>query len=184
MRGCVRRSAIYPRPGTATKSTPKVSSGVMASRIAHPCINCCYQALAQACAAARLHLLQKTCSCRNLDHVYKTVHIFTPDCSQMCFHDRSCCSGTTRRYSSDDRYSQVFSRMRDSTKEKSVSCRVCASENQSRFLTEIAIHLPGLSTPHVFLSPQVVVCMDCGSTEFSIPETELARVAKKDSTTA
>ncbi len=40
-----------------------------------------------------------------------------------------------------------------------MSCRVCASESQSCFPTEIAIHLPGLSTPHVFLFPQVVVCM-------------------------
>jgi len=68
----------------------------------------------------------------------------------------------------------------DSTKEKSVSCRVCTSENQSRFSTEIAIHLPGLTTPHVFLFPKVVVCMDCGFTEFSISETELQRLAESD----
>jgi hypothetical protein len=62
----------------------------------------------------------------------------------------------------------------------SVSCRVCASENQRRFPTEIAIHLPGLSTPHVFLFPLVVVCTDCGFTEFSISETELPRLAESD----
>ena len=60
-----------------------------------------------------------------------------------------------------------------------MSCRVCASENQSRFPTEIAIHLPGLSTPHVFFS-KLLVCIDCGFTEFSIPETELPRLAKND----
>jgi hypothetical protein len=65
-----------------------------------------------------------------------------------------------------------------------MSCRVCASENQSGFPTEIAIHLAGLSTPHVFLFPQVVVCMDCGFTEFSIPKTELPRLAKNDSRAA
>jgi len=54
-----------------------------------------------------------------------------------------------------------------------MSCKVCSSENQSRFPTEIAIHLPGLSRPHVFLFPLVVVCMTGGFTEFSIPETEL-----------
>ena len=54
-----------------------------------------------------------------------------------------------------------------------LSCKECLSENQSLFSTEIAIHLPGLSTPHVFLFPKVVVCMDCGLTEFAIPETEL-----------
>jgi hypothetical protein len=65
-----------------------------------------------------------------------------------------------------------------------MSCRVCASENQSGFPAEIAIHLPGVTTPHVFLFPQVVVCMDCGFTEFSIPETELPRVAKQNSPAA
>ena len=54
-----------------------------------------------------------------------------------------------------------------------MSCRVCSSENQSRFGTEIAIHLTGLSTLNVFLFPNVVVCLDCGFTEFAIPETEL-----------
>jgi len=65
-----------------------------------------------------------------------------------------------------------------------MACRACASENQSDFPTEIAIHLPGLRTPHVFLFPQVVVCMGCGFTEFLIPETELLRLAKKDSMSA
>jgi hypothetical protein len=61
---------------------------------------------------------------------------------------------------------------------------MCTSENQSILPSEIAIHLPGLSTSHVFLFPQVVVCMDCGLVEFVIPEAELPRLAKKDSTTA
>ena len=65
-----------------------------------------------------------------------------------------------------------------------IACRLCASENQSSFPTEIAIHLPGLGALHVFLFPQVVVCMDCGFTEFSIPETELPRLAKNDSSAA
>lgn len=42
------------------------------------------------------------------------------------------------------------------------------------------MHLPGLSTPHVFLFPKVVVCLDCGFTEFSIPETELRQLAESD----
>jgi hypothetical protein len=65
-----------------------------------------------------------------------------------------------------------------------MTCRVCISENQSRFATEIAIHLPDLSTPHVFLFPRIVVCLDCGFTEFSIPETELPRLKKSGPTTA
>jgi hypothetical protein len=61
-----------------------------------------------------------------------------------------------------------------------MSCRLCTSENQCRFPTEIAIHLPGLRTPHIFLFPKLVVCMDCGFTEFSIPETELLRLVESD----
>jgi len=62
-----------------------------------------------------------------------------------------------------------------------MTCRVCISENQSRFGTEIAIHLPGLSTPPVFLFPKVVVCLDCGFTEFVVPEAELRRLVEGDS---
>jgi hypothetical protein len=62
-----------------------------------------------------------------------------------------------------------------------MSCRVCSSEKQSTFATEVAVHLPGLSTPHIFLCPQVVVCMDCGFTEFAIPEADLRRMSTVES---
>lgn len=62
-----------------------------------------------------------------------------------------------------------------------MSCKSCKSENQSELATEIAIHLPGLSTPHVFIFPMIAVCLDCGFTEFSIPETELQLLAKSHS---
>jgi hypothetical protein len=65
-----------------------------------------------------------------------------------------------------------------------MSGRLCTSENQNRVPTEIAIHLPGLSTPHLFLFPTLLVCLDCGFTEFSIPETELPRLEKKHSSAA
>jgi hypothetical protein len=61
-----------------------------------------------------------------------------------------------------------------------MSCKRCPSENQKRFSAEIAIHLPGMSTPHIFLFPMLLVCLDCGLTEFSIPETELRRFTKVD----
>jgi hypothetical protein len=63
-----------------------------------------------------------------------------------------------------------------------MSCKLCSSEDQSRFATEIAIHLPGLSTPHVLLSPMVLACLECGFTEFSIADTELRRLANGKST--
>src|SRR5579864_9312186 len=65
-----------------------------------------------------------------------------------------------------------------------ILCKVCTSEKQSTFATEIAIHQPGLSTPHIFLFPRILVCLDCGFTEFSIPETELPRLQESESTRA
>jgi hypothetical protein len=63
-------------------------------------------------------------------------------------------------------------------------CKSCSSENQRRFTSEINIHFPGLKNldkPPVFVFPKLLVCMDCGFTEFNIPETEL-RLLGKDTT--
>jgi hypothetical protein len=70
-----------------------------------------------------------------------------------------------------------------------MSCKSCKSENQSNFNGEIAIHFPGLrglDNPIVWVFPKLVVCLDCGFTEFVIPEAEL-RVLREEtarSTTA
>ena len=63
-----------------------------------------------------------------------------------------------------------------------MSCKSCHSENQAEFNGEIAIHFPGLKgldQPIVWVFPKLVVCLDCGFTEFAIPETEL-RVLRED----
>jgi hypothetical protein len=57
-----------------------------------------------------------------------------------------------------------------------MSCRSCQSEHQSILNGEIAIHFPGLKgldKPIVWVFPKVLVCLNCGVTEFAIPETEL-----------
>ena len=57
-----------------------------------------------------------------------------------------------------------------------MSCKSCHSENQSSFNGEIALHFPGLkglNKPIVWVFPKLLVCLDCGFTEFAIPETEL-----------
>jgi hypothetical protein len=62
-------------------------------------------------------------------------------------------------------------------------CKACGSSNQSKFGTEICIHLPGrenLDKPHVFVFPELTVCLDCGFTEFTISESELWRIVQSD----
>lgn len=57
-----------------------------------------------------------------------------------------------------------------------MNCRSCTSENQRTFDSEINVHFPGLKNldkPSVFAFPTLVVCMDCGFSEFAMPETEL-----------
>jgi hypothetical protein len=47
----------------------------------------------------------------------------------------------------------------------------------------MAIHFPGLKNidmPVVWVFPKVVVCLDCGTAEFSVPEAELRQLAKGD----
>jgi hypothetical protein len=64
-----------------------------------------------------------------------------------------------------------------------VSCKSCQSYNQRNFNGEIAIHLPGLDgldKPLVWVFPKLVVCLNCGFTEFSILGTELRQLAKSD----
>lgn len=70
--------------------------------------------------------------------------------------------------------------MNTTTDKTNQAAKLGLGRDSNRFPTEIAVHLPGLSTPHVLLFPKVVVCMDCGFTEFSISETELQRLAESD----
>jgi hypothetical protein len=56
-------------------------------------------------------------------------------------------------------------------------CKRCASDSQSAFNSEIAVHfggLEGLDKPIVWMFPKLAVCLDCGFTEFTVPEKELS----------
>jgi hypothetical protein len=56
------------------------------------------------------------------------------------------------------------------------ACKRCASAHQSEFNGEIAAHFPGLKgldKSIVWVFPKLLVCLDCGFTEFTIPEREL-----------
>ena len=55
-------------------------------------------------------------------------------------------------------------------------CMSCGSENLGKFIGELAIHFSGLTNldePHVYVSPLLVVCLDCGVGQFAVPEAEL-----------
>ena len=61
-----------------------------------------------------------------------------------------------------------------------MSSLLCASGNQEEFGGEILIHFRGLKNldkPSVWVFPKLVVCLDCGSSRFMIPESELALLA-------
>jgi hypothetical protein len=60
-------------------------------------------------------------------------------------------------------------------------CPLCASRNQAQFAAEINVHLAGLKNvnkPTVLLFSNLVVCLDCGCSWLTIPEGELALLAK------
>ena len=55
-------------------------------------------------------------------------------------------------------------------------CSSCHSTNRNTFTAEIAIHFPGLkglNKPIVWVFPKVLVCLNCGCSEFNVPEKEL-----------
>jgi hypothetical protein len=62
-----------------------------------------------------------------------------------------------------------------------MTCKDCSSENQQHFPGELTLAFPGtdnlrLSTGYV--SPEILVCLDCGYTELVIPEPELKDLRK------
>ncbi len=65
--------------------------------------------------------------------------------------------------------------------------KACGSVNQKKFSAEMGVHFPELKDidkPVVWVFPEVVVCLDCGSAEFAIPEAELRQLAKGDAAAA
>jgi hypothetical protein len=66
-------------------------------------------------------------------------------------------------------------------------CKSCESLNQGQFTGEVAIHFPGLQNidkPIVWVFPEIIVCLDCGTTEFTVPKSELRQLAKGDAAAA
>jgi hypothetical protein len=57
-----------------------------------------------------------------------------------------------------------------------IPCKSCQSLHQQTLNGEVAIHfsgIEGLKKPIVWTFPKLGVCLDCGFTEFFLPEREL-----------
>jgi hypothetical protein len=68
----------------------------------------------------------------------------------------------------------------------STTCKSCGSVNQGKFSAELGIHFLGLKSidkPVVWVFPELVVCLDCGTAEFAVPE-ELRQLAKGNAAAA
>ena len=64
-----------------------------------------------------------------------------------------------------------------------MSCKSCGSVSQKKFTAEMGIRFLGLENidkPVVWVFPEVVVCLDCGTAEFAVPEAELRQLAEGD----
>jgi hypothetical protein len=71
----------------------------------------------------------------------------------------------------------------------SALCRVdhARRSNQAQFGSEIIIHFSGLKnldTPTVMVFPKILVCLECGVTEFTVPEPQLRLLVKGQKFTA
>jgi hypothetical protein len=68
-----------------------------------------------------------------------------------------------------------------------VECKSCGSTNQRKFTAETVFHfrdLKDIDKPAVWVFPEIVVCLECGTAQFTVPETELRQLAKGDAAAA
>jgi len=64
-------------------------------------------------------------------------------------------------------------------------CRVCASNRQTEFASEINVHFSGpkgLDQPSVFVFPRITVCLDCGFSDFRLTADELSVLTQGNGT--
>jgi hypothetical protein len=61
-----------------------------------------------------------------------------------------------------------------------MSCLSCGSKKQAEFTAEMLIHFVGLKNidkPGVWLFPELLVCLDCGFLQSTVPAPELRSLA-------
>jgi DNA-directed RNA polymerase subunit RPC12/RpoP len=59
------------------------------------------------------------------------------------------------------------------------ACKSCASARLMKLGSETIIHFPGLKglkQPPIFVFPSLFVCLDCGTTESILSESELLKI--------
>jgi hypothetical protein len=63
-----------------------------------------------------------------------------------------------------------------------MQCTLCQSVNLAEFTAEMMIHFSGLRNidhPGLPAVPKVLVCLNCGSSHFTVPATKLALLASR-----
>jgi len=63
-------------------------------------------------------------------------------------------------------------------------CLVCQSSNQRAFPSELNIHFPGLEgldRPTVWAFPLLLVCLECGFTQFALSRDQVEELSEPDS---
>ena len=66
-------------------------------------------------------------------------------------------------------------------------CKSCGAPNQNSLNAEMAIHVSGLKNlnrPMVWIFPRILVCMNCGFSEFCVPEDKLQFLEVEESNSA
>jgi len=62
-------------------------------------------------------------------------------------------------------------------------CPFCRSGKIRDYNAEINVHFPGmkgLNIPTVWVFPRLLVCLDCGHAQFTIPDAERKTLAARD----
>jgi hypothetical protein len=60
-------------------------------------------------------------------------------------------------------------------------CLSCGSTKQAELTAEMMVHFRGVKhrdNPGVLLFPEIRVCLGCGLSRFTVPETELASISR------
>jgi hypothetical protein len=63
-------------------------------------------------------------------------------------------------------------------------CPSCASRRKMQFIGEICMHFPGglesLGKPSVWVFPKIILCLDCGLVQFSVPEADVELIERQN----